>query len=131
MTPQNHIDEILQWRGRIEEALEDVQSAAGAALEKIDSVLGVVRAVAAGEPPTKRQRCDALDDLGVFDTLHEAFAFAELGEAAESIAEAVECVMSESENQGDALDASSGAAPAGAAAASALDLGDAVAEGEA
>eukprot|EP00966_Prymnesium_polylepis_P206619 4786935-Prymnesium_polylepis.1 len=60
MAEMSALDTMVQWHDRIEE----VQWAAEAALQEIDSVLDVVRATAAGEPLTKRQRCDVLSNLG-------------------------------------------------------------------
>ena len=80
------VDMMVQWRDRIEE----VQLAAETALQEIDSALGVVRAAAAGEPLTKRQRCDVLSNLGVVDHLYDTLVCANLGEATHTIAEAVE-----------------------------------------
>ena len=83
------VDVIVQWRNRIEE----VQLAAETALEEMDSVLGVVRAAAAGEPLAKRQRCDVLSNLGVVDNLYDTLVCADLGEATRAIAEAVESAV--------------------------------------
>jgi hypothetical protein len=83
------VDVIVQWRNRIEE----VQLAAETALEEIDSVLGVVRSAAAGEPLAKRQRCDVLSNLGVVDNLYDTLVCADLGEATRAIAEAVESAV--------------------------------------
>jgi hypothetical protein len=90
MAEMSSVDVIVQWRNRIEE----VQLAAETALEEMDSVLGVVRASAAGEPLTKRQRCDVLSNLGVVDNLYDTLVCADLGEATRAIiAEAVESAV--------------------------------------
>ena len=89
MAEMSALDTMVQWRDRIEE----VQLAAEAALQEIDSVLDVVRAAAAGEPLTKRQRCDVLSNLGVVDNLYDTLVCGDLGEATRAIAEAVESAV--------------------------------------
>lgn len=81
------VDEILEWRAQV----EGVRDAAEGALERIDSVLGLIRAAVVGELLTKRQRCDELGNMGVFDSLHGACSG--LDEAAEAIYQAARSVL--------------------------------------